>query len=78
MRLSNPTILLAVLALRVPGLAPQKQVLITYPSDTPESALHEAKSSIEGTVSLTVHLTSFQLTILAKGGKILHEFGKQA
>jgi len=52
MKLSMLSVLLAGLALGVNGLAPQKQVLITFPNDTPDSALSQAKTSIEEGVSL--------------------------
>ena len=51
MKLFLLSVLLAGLAFAVNGLAPQKQVLITFPNDTPESALSNAKSSIEEAVS---------------------------
>lgn len=51
MKLTTLSVLFAGIALGVNGLAPQKQVLITYPNDTPDSALSQAKSSIEEAVS---------------------------
>ena len=75
-KLSVLSVLLATLALGVKGIAPQKQVLITYPNDTPEVTLSEAKSSIEKAVSLHDDLTSSELTLFLEGGNILHEFGK--
>ena len=51
MKLSTLPILFTVLSLGVNALAPQKQVLITFPNDTPDSALNEAKGSIEEAVS---------------------------
>ncbi|KAL8822677.1 MAG: hypothetical protein Q9191_006590 [Dirinaria sp. TL-2023a] len=47
MKLSNLYAISAGLALGVTAASPQKQVLITYPTDTPESALIQAKNSIE-------------------------------
>ncbi|KAK3169831.1 hypothetical protein OEA41_009215 [Lepraria neglecta] len=38
--------LLSVIVMGVSGLAPQRQVLITYPSDTPQSDLNDYKSAI--------------------------------
>ena len=76
MKLSVISVLLATLALGVNGIATQKQVLITYPNDTPEATLSEAKSSIEKAVSLHDDLISSKLTLFSEGGKVLHEFGK--
>jgi len=52
MKLSLLSVLFAALALGANTLAPQKQVLITFPNDTPDSALSQAKTSIEEGVSL--------------------------
>lgn len=47
----------ALLALVATGVkageagSPQRQVLITYPSDTPDATMSEAKSAIEAAVS---------------------------
>ncbi len=38
--------LLGAFATGVKGLAPQRQVLITYPSDTPQATLNEYRSAI--------------------------------
>ncbi len=51
MKVTALCFLFAGLALGVNGLVPQKQVLITYPNDTPDSALSQAKTSIEEAVS---------------------------
>ena len=39
------------------GAAPQRQVVVTYPKDTPDAVLTEAKSAIEKAVS--IHRISF-------------------
>jgi len=52
MKLCLLSVLFAGLALGANTLAPQKQVLITFPNDTPDSALSQAKTSIEEGVSL--------------------------
>ena len=52
MKLINLYAISAGLALGITAATPQKQVLITYPADTPESALIQAKNSIEGAVSM--------------------------
>ena len=44
--------LLAASALGVGALSPERQVLVTYPSDTPDSTMNEAKNAIEAAVSL--------------------------
>ena len=67
MKLSVLSVLLATLALGVNGIASQKQVLITYPSDTPEVILSAAKSSIEKAVCLHDDLTSSELTLFLGG-----------
>ena len=51
MKLSVWPALLVASALGVGALSPERQVLITYPSDTPDSTLNEAKNSIEAAVS---------------------------
>ena len=51
MKLSLLSVLFAGLALGANTLEPQKQVLITFPNDTPDSALSQAKTSIEEGVS---------------------------
>ena len=38
--------LLGAFAISVKGLAPQRQVLITYPTDTPQVTLNEYRSAI--------------------------------
>lgn len=38
--------LIGALAISVRGLAPQRQVLITYPSDTPQATLNDYRSAI--------------------------------
>lgn len=50
-------------ALAVGAVTPQKQVLITYPADTPESALSQARTSIEGAVSISDYPVLSVLTL---------------
>ncbi|MDI1487893.1 MAG: hypothetical protein OHK93_007166 [Ramalina farinacea] len=49
--------MLALMGLSAVGatIAPQKQVLVTYPNDTPQSELDEFRSAIESTGSEIVH-----------------------
>ena len=53
----KPHALLALVGLTAVGaaIAPQKQVLVTYPKDTPQSELDEFRSAIESTGSEIVH-----------------------
>lgn len=51
MKLTILSLLLAASTLGVTSLSPERQVLITYPSDTPASTISEAKSTIESAVS---------------------------
>lgn len=46
MNLSWLLAFLGALVIGVKGLAPQRQVLITYPSDTPQATLNEYRSAI--------------------------------
>ena len=48
---SITTLTTLTLAVGIAALSPQRQVLITYPTDAPESLLSEAKDAIEATVS---------------------------
>ena len=50
MRLPTLCVFLAAAAIGVSGLAPQRQVLVTYPSNTPESTINEAKEAIKTAV----------------------------
>ena len=47
MRFAILSVLLTVAAVGVSGLAPQRQVLVTYPKDTPESTIDSAKDAIK-------------------------------
>ena len=51
MKFTILSLLLAASALGANSLSPERQVLITYPSDTPDSTMSEAKSTIESAVS---------------------------
>lgn len=55
--------MLALMGLSAVGatIAPQKQVLVTYPNDTPQSELDEFRSAIESTGSEIVHEYSKRL-----------------
>ncbi|KAG7010176.1 hypothetical protein G7Y79_00001g004480 [Physcia stellaris] len=59
MKLTILSLLLAASALGVTSLSPERQVLITYPSDTPASTISEAKSTIESAGGRVLH--EFQL-----------------
>ena len=67
MRVSNLYAVLAGLALAVGAVTPQKQVLITYPADTPESTLSQARTSIESAVSIS-HLPVLAVLTLSQPG----------
>lgn len=64
------------MALGVSGLAPQKQVLITYPNDTPQSDLSDFKNAIISAVRLGLLIIETKLTTMSQGGEVLHEFCK--
>lgn len=51
MRLDIFTLLIALLAIAVLAKAPQKPVIVSYPNDTPDSVLTEAKDAIRAAVS---------------------------
>lgn len=46
---------LCLLAFGVNGLEPQRQVLITYPNDAPQSDLDEYKDAIEAAGGVVLH-----------------------
>lgn len=46
---------LGILAVGVSALAPQRQVLITYPNDTPQSDLDDYKSAITAAGGEVLH-----------------------
>ena len=48
-------VLLGVIALGVNGIAPQRQVLITYPTDTPQSELDSYKEAIAAAGGQILH-----------------------
>ena len=50
MKLSVLPAILVASALGVSALSPERQVLITYPNDTPDSTMNEAKNTIEAAV----------------------------
>ena len=71
------TLLLLSLALGALAIVPERQVLITYPDDTPPAELHRAKSAIEEAVrSQTLGYVKVNLLTLTQGGRILHDFGE--
>ena len=53
MKLAAVSVLLVAVAVGAGGLAPQRQVLVTYPKDTPESTIDSAKDAIKAAVSTT-------------------------
>jgi len=55
MQLSQLCALVGAFAISVSGLAPQRQVLITYPSDTPQSDLNDYKSAIAAAGGEVLH-----------------------
>jgi len=64
MRLTTVSVLLAAVAVGVSGLAPQRQVLVTYPKDTPESTIDSAKESIRAAVGTMRNTERSSLTRL--------------
>ena len=77
MRLLAIFLVLLQLALSIAAVAPQRQVLITYPNDTPPSELADAKSAIEEAVGFVSRAMPAVLTLTVRqGGRVLHEFGK--
>lgn len=46
---------LGLISFGVNGLAPQRQVLITYPADAPQSDLNEYKHAIESSGGVVLH-----------------------
>lgn len=76
MRITTIFVLLAATAVGVSGLAPQRQVLVTYPKDTPESAIDSAKDSIRAAVSTIRNIGRSSLTQALKGGQITAEFSE--
>jgi len=64
MRLTTVSVLFAAVAVGVSGLAPQRQVLVTYPKDTPESTIDNAKESIRAAVGTMRNTERSSLTRL--------------
>lgn len=52
MKLNILSIVLAIFASAVLGLAPQKAVVVTYPQDTPEDVISQAKDAVRAAVCL--------------------------
>ena len=46
MKLTQVILSAALVAVGVSGLAPERQVFITYPKDTPKATLDDARSNI--------------------------------
>ncbi|MCJ1295733.1 hypothetical protein MMC34_007297 [Xylographa carneopallida] len=55
MKLYVFSVLLALLVLSATAALPKKQVVITYPSDTPDSVLDEAKLAITSAGGIITH-----------------------
>ncbi|MCJ1257688.1 hypothetical protein MMC24_005514 [Lignoscripta atroalba] len=70
MKFSIVTLLLALFTLAATGRAPQKQVIVSYPKDTPETILHQAKAAIEAAGGVITHeyelIKGFAATASAK------------
>ena len=70
-------LLLLSLAISTLAVVPERQVLITYPDDTPPAELHRAKSAIEEAVrSQDLGHVKVNLLTIFQGGRILHDFGE--
>ncbi len=76
MRLTVISFLFAAATVGVSGLAPQRQVLVTYPKDTPESTIDSAKDSIMAAVCSVRKTLRAILTLISKGGQITAEFSE--
>ncbi|MCJ1368401.1 hypothetical protein MMC16_007543 [Acarospora aff. strigata] len=55
MKLLFFSLLLAIFASAVQGVAPQKAVVITYPQDTPDSVLEQAKDAFKAAGGVITH-----------------------
>ena len=55
MKLCILSLLLALLAITVSAVAPQKAVIITYPNHTPDSVLRDAMNAIEEAGGIITH-----------------------
>lgn len=58
MKLSFISIAVALLTLAGAAAAPDKQVIITYPNDTPDSVLKQAKDAIRAAVGRPLQVYS--------------------
>ena len=76
MKLIIISLLLAAVTVGVSGLAPQRQVLVTYPKDTPESTIDSAKDAIRAAVRALCRTLKVLLTLISKGGQITAEFSE--
>ncbi|KAL8940159.1 MAG: hypothetical protein Q9216_002977 [Gyalolechia sp. 2 TL-2023] len=77
MKLSNVLLpLLGLASISAAALAPaDRQVLVTYPEDTPPSILQEAKDAIVAAVSAsTGYFRVSTVDTVGQGGKITQEF----
>ena len=54
MRTAIFTLLFALLAIAVLAKAAQKPVIVSYPNDTPDSVLIEAKDTVRAAVSVSL------------------------
>jgi len=54
MKTAIVTLLFALLAIAVLAKAPQKPVIVSYPNDTPDSVLTEAKDAVRAAVSVSL------------------------
>ncbi|KAI9836245.1 MAG: hypothetical protein M1819_001582 [Sarea resinae] len=69
--------LVAFLAVAVSGSASQKDVIVTYPNDTPSSVMAQAMDAIRSAVSKlpSIWLQDYRSSqITAQGGVITHEY----
>ena len=78
MKLATVSVLIAAVAIGVGGIAPERQVLVTYPKDTPESTLDSAKDAIRAAVSYAHDPYEYVLILSMKGGQITAEFSEFA
>ena len=77
MRVAIISVLLAAAAVGANGLAPQRQVLVTYPKDTPESTIDNAKDAIKIAVCTLCSMGELMLKEPFQGGQITAEFSKR-
>ena len=56
MKFFSLTLLAALLGAAVTALSTDKQLVITFPQDTPDSALKEAKETLRAAVSIDTRL----------------------